>query len=244
MTEESSTDTLSASVLTDEVRKSVKNNIENIKKIINGRNVTLMAATKTVPCEIINYAIFECGLTDIGENRVQELLSKYDGLDLSKADLHFIGTLQPNKVKYIVDKVCLIHSLDSIKLAKEISKRSEQTGKITDVLCEVNIGEEDAKGGVPESEVRDFLNSVKQESALRIRGIMVIGPHCEDKNDYIPFFERTKNLYDKLRVDGYFADSPILSMGMSDNFDLAIEYGSNLIRPGTAIFGKRFYPQN
>lgn len=139
MTEKSSTE------LTEEIKARVRRNLEEIFSAVAGKNVTVMAATKTVPAEVINYATQECGLHNIGENRVQELLSKFDALDKTGVNMHFIGTLQPNKVKYIIGKVCLIHSLDSMKLAEEISKRSAASGIVTDVLCEVNIGNEPAK---------------------------------------------------------------------------------------------------
>ncbi len=224
-----------------DVKASVKSAIEEIKSAINGR-ATLMAATKTVDVSLINYAINECGLTDIGENRVQELLSKYDELQKDKVNLHFIGSLQVNKVKYIVGKVCLIHSLDSIKLAEEISKRSLRLGIVTDCLCEVNIAYEEAKGGLSEHEVEDFINNVSSLEGIRIRGIMVIGPHCPNTEDYRPFMKRTNELFEELKSKGIFKGEPILSMGMSDNYALACEYGSTLVRPGSAIFGARTYP--
>ena len=223
----------------DTVKTSVKESIEKIRANIG--SAVLMAETKTVPVEVINYAITECGLTDIGENRVQELLSKYDALEKDKVNLHFIGTLQANKVKYIVGKVCLIHSLDSNKLAEEISKRSLKIGTVTDCLCEINIGSEEAKGGISESDAEEFIRSVSTLSGIRIRGIMVIGPHCENVNDYVPFFDRTKSLFDDLSGKGLLSDSPILSMGMSDNYFLAVKHGSTLVRPGSAIFGARNY---
>ena len=224
----------------DALKESVRKSIDTIRQA-TANSATLMAATKTVPVEVINYAITECGLTDIGENRVQELLSKYDALEKDKVNLHFIGTLQVNKVKYIVDKVCLIHSLDSVKLAEEISKRSLKIGKVTDCLCEINIGEEDAKGGISEAFAEEFIRSVSSLSGIRIRGIMVIGPHCENADDYVPFFKRTKALFDDLSGKGLLSDKPILSMGMSDNYSLAVKYGSTLVRPGSAIFGARNY---
>lgn len=221
------------------VKSSVKENLDKIFSHAKPKGVTVMAATKTVPPEIINYAITECGLKNIGENRVQELLEKYDRLFLDEVNLHFIGTLQPNKVKYIVGKVCLIHSLDSIKLASEISKRSLAKEIVTDVLCEVNIGNEAAKGGISEEAAEEFIKTASEFEGIRIRGIMVIGPHCENKEDYRPFFERTKSLFDNLSSKGLFGEKPILSMGMSDNYDLAIEYGATIVRPGSAIFGNR-----
>ena len=154
-------------------------------------------------------------------------------------NMHFIGTLQPNKVKYIIGKVCLIHSLDSMKLAEEISKRSAASGIVTDVLCEVNIGNEPAKSGVPEETAESFIESISSLPGINPRGIMVIGPHCGDPEDYRPFFGRTRALYTRLSDRGLFGSDPILSMGMSDNYRLAVEYGANLIRPGTAVFGRR-----
>ena len=204
----------------DSMRASVKESISKIRNELGGR-ATLMAATKTVDVSLINYAITECGLTDIGENRVQELLSKYDALERDKVNLHFIGTLQVNKVKYVVGKVCLIHSLDSIKLAEEISKRSLKLGIVTDCLCEINIGEEDAKGGIPEGEAESFIRAVSSLEGIRIRGIMVIGPHCVCVDDYRPFMARTKALYDSLTEKELLSSKPILSMGMSDNYALA-----------------------
>jgi len=228
--------------LPEEVKTSIRNNLNSIREGLGNKPVTLMAATKTVPASWINYATQACGLTDIGENRVQELLAKYDELELTGVNLHFIGTLQPNKVKYLIGKVCLIHSLDSKKLAEEISRRSEAKGLVTDVLCEVNIGEEEAKGGIPEGEVPAFLREIASLPGLRVRGLMVIGPHCQSVEDYRPFFSRTKALFDALSAEGFFGDEPILSMGMSDNYALAAAYGSTLVRPGTAVFGARSYP--
>lgn len=233
----------SSDKLTEKVKASIRHNLNTIRQALDGTSVTLMAATKTVPSEWINYATQECGLTDIGENRVQELLAKYDELELSGVTVHFIGTLQPNKVKYLIGRVSLIHSLDSLKLAEEISRRSAAKGLVTDTLCEVNIGEEEAKGGIPEGEVRDFLTAVSSLPGIRVRGLMVIGPHCPDVNDYRPFFARTKALFDALSAEGRFGNDPILSMGMSDNYALAAAYGSTLVRPGTAVFGARQYPK-
>ena len=234
MTEKSSTN------LTEERKSILRHNLKTVLDTVAGR-ATVMAATKTVPPEEINFAIAE-GLTDLGENRVQEFNAKYDSIDRTKARLHFIGTLQPNKVKYLIGRVSLIHSLDSLKLASEISRRSERMGLITETLCELNIGEEAAKGGVPESEVRDFLRAVRDLPGLRMRGLMVIGPYCPNVEDYRPFLARTKTLHDRLTAEGFFGEEPILSMGMSDNYALAVEYGATIVRPGTAIFGARPYP--
>ena len=221
----------------NEYLRTVKSNLARVLSAVNGR-ATVMAATKTVSPEVINYAI-SCGLTDIGENRVQELTAKYDALHLENTNLHFIGTLQPNKVKYLIGRVSLIHSLDSMKLATEIARRSEGKGLITDTLCEINIGNEAAKGGIPEEEAAAFIRSVSGMAGIRVRGLMVIGPHSDTLDGYRPFFERTRKLYDRLSAEGLFGEAPILSMGMSDNYALAVEYGATIVRPGTAIFGSR-----
>lgn len=226
----------------------VKENIKKIRETVsnalkeNGSDteVTLMAATKTVSPDMINYAIHECGLTDIGENRVQELLSKYESIDKENVRLHFIGSLQPNKVKYIIDKVCLIHSLDGISLAKEISKRASKCGKTMDVLIEVNIGEEENKGGILPSDVRSFADEIKDMPCISVVGLMTMAPKCESKEQYRDYFKKVRKLFDEMKAEGYFAsDKPILSMGMSDSYEMAVECGSTLIRPGSAIFGKR-----
>ncbi len=228
--------------LTEDVKRTIRENLTTIKQNLAGTSATVMAATKTVPVSWINYATQECGLRDIGENRVQELNEKFDSLYRESINLHFIGTLQPNKVKYLIGRVSLIHSLDSMKLAEEIARRSFAKGLVTDTLCEVNIGEEAAKGGIPEHEVRDFLQAVSQLEGIRVRGLMVIGPYCPNPRDYCPFFERTRTLYDTLKKEGRFGESPILSMGMSDNYALAATYGATIVRPGTAVFGARTYP--
>ena len=242
MTEKSLTDTEASRLPSPEDRERIRLNLETVCQAIAPYPVTLMAATKTVPAPLIRYAIEACGLTDVGENRVQELLAKYDELAPTGARIHFIGRLQPNKVKYLIGRVCLIHSLDSVKLAEEISKRSAARGLVTDTLCEVNIGEEAAKGGVPEGDVPGFLTAVSGLPGLRVRGLMVIGPHCPDPEDYRPFFLRTKALFDRMVREGRFGPEPILSMGMSDNYALAAACGATIIRPGTAVFGARPRP--
>ena len=237
----------------NEICKRISDNIENIRKTIKvscekaGRenNVTLMAATKTVPAELINFAITECKLTDIGENRVQELLEKYELLKKDKVRIHFIGTLQPNKVKYIIDKVCLIHSLDRMTLALEISKRATAKGITMDVLIEVNIGMEQSKGGILPDEVIPFAKNIKDLSGIRLVGLMTMAPNCSSKEDYREYFGKVKVLFDRMSREGYFkTESPILSMGMSQSYDIAVECGSTLVRPGSSIFGSRVYANN
>ena len=171
--------------MTDEEKRLIKDNLEKIFSSIEGKNVTVVAATKTVDVERINYAI-ECGLRHIGENRVSELLEKYDSYD-KRATVHFIGQLQRNKVKYIIDKVSLIHSVDSIALADEIEKQAKKKGLTMDVLVEVNIGREESKGGVMPEEIESLLAHIRTLEHVKVRGLMTIGPKiekCENKSHF------------------------------------------------------------
>lgn len=232
--------------LSADYAESIKQNIDGIRarmdEVRGGREVTLLAATKTVPAEAINYATQHCGITDIGENRVQELIAKYDALVKDNVNIHFIGTLQTNKVKYIIDKVTMIHSLDSVKLAAEIDRQAKKHGVVMDVLVEINIGREENKSGVMPEEFDGFIDEISVFDNIRVRGIMVIGPICAEKEKYIEYFKKTYSFFlDILPKKIHNIYKPVLSMGMSDNFDLAIEQGSNLVRVGTSIFGKRNY---
>ena len=183
--------------LSTEYKQTVADNLADIRKRIAeaekrspiGSGVTLLAATKTVPADVINYAVGELGITDIGENRVQELLDKYDALDRDKMNIHFIGKLQTNKVKYIVDKVCMIHSVDSLKLAAEIDKRASAIGRVMDVLVEINVGYEENKSGIPPEQAEEFLEQISGFSSLNVRGLMTIAPICEKKSDYLQYFK-------------------------------------------------------
>ncbi len=205
----------------------------------NGRTPTLIAATKTVPVEVINYAADNLGLTDIGENRVQELLDKYDSYS-PKLKLHFIGTLQKNKVKYIVDKVSMIHSVDSVPLAREISKRSLAIGKRMDILLEVNIGREKSKSGFMPDEIEDALNEIARLDGISVRGLMTMAPKCEKSADYLKYFEETYHiLVDILTKKQHNIIEPVLSMGMSDSYREAAAVGATAVRVGSALFGKR-----
>lgn len=202
-------------------------------------DVTLLAATKTVDVDTINYAISK-GITHIGENKVQELLSKHDYLNVVTE--HFIGHLQTNKVKDVIDKVSLVQSVDSIKLAREISKQAKKRDIVMDILLEVNIGKEESKWGFLPEETLNAVMKISTFDNLRICGLMTIPPICENKQTQIKFFREMYNLYVDIReknIDN--TNISILSMGMSDDFDLAISEGANLVRVGTALFGKRNY---
>ncbi len=233
--------------MTEEYRKSLEANFallrENIKKYADRpESVRIVAATKTVDVEAINYAAKNLGLTDIGENRVQELLSKYELLDKERLTLHFIGHLQKNKVKYIVGKVALIHSLDSYELALEIEKQSAKLGIVTDVLVEVNIGSEENKSGADVSEVREIVERTSELEHVRVMGLMTVGPRCDSFDEYCEYFSETRRLFDSLFPSAK-EEGKILSMGMSDSYCAAISCGANAIRPGQCLFGARYYPQ-
>ncbi len=222
----------------------IKNNIEQIRSEIDGGktapDVTLMLATKTVDTERIAYAVNECGIKAIGENRVQELLDKYEDVKDLPCELHFIGTLQTNKVKYIVGKVDLIHSVDSEKLAKEIDVRASKLGIVQDILVEINCGKEENKSGIMPEDVYEFLEKISTYSNIRIIGVMTMAPKCENKSDYHNYFSQIYKLFIDIcekKLDNI--NKPILSMGMSDSYLQAVQNGSNMVRVGSAVFGKR-----
>lgn len=221
-------------------KEIIKKNYEAVKKRLKeldpeGR-VTLLAATKTQSAEDINYLI-SLGVNTIGENRVNELIEKYELYDKS-ASLHFIGTLQKNKVKYIIDKVDLIHSVDSISLLEEIGKRASAKGKTMNVLIEVNSAREEAKGGIMPEDVCDFVEKARKIPSVCVKGLMTMGPKCENKEEYLKYFLITKQLFDKIFCEDKNA---VLSMGMSDSYEYAVKAGATLIRVGSAIFGERKY---
>ena len=219
-------------------KQFIKENYERISKEIKDLNkdVTLLVATKTQTVEDINYLI-SLGCKCIGENRVNELTEKYEKYDKS-ADLQFIGTLQKNKVKYIIDKVSLIHSVDSVGLLEEINKRAEKIGKVMDILLEVNSGREENKGGILPEDVCQFYEIATKYSNIRVRGLMTMAPKCETREEYLKYFGLTKELFDKLFEND---ENAILSMGMSESYKYAIEAGANMVRLGSCIFGERVY---
>lgn len=230
------------------IKKRLDDVREELGKIPGGEKVKLLAATKTVPAEVINYTLNELGITAIGENRVQELLDKYDSIQLSdgtKPEIHFIGSLQTNKVKYIVDKVDMIESVDSMKLAAEIDRQAKKIGKIMDILVEVNIGEEEQKGGVMPCELFDFIDNIASFTSLRLRGLMTIAPKSDEKSDYLKYFKKTYQYFiDISRKNIHNINSDCfdtLSMGMSNSYAQAVAAGSTEVRLGTAIFGERHY---
>ncbi len=221
----------------EEVLKRLDNALTETGK--SRDDIILLAATKTVDCDTINYAISK-GINYIGENKVQELLSKEK--EICECHRHFIGHLQTNKVKDIINKVEMIHSVDSLKLAKEISKQALKNQKIMDILLEVNIANEESKWGFTATETEEAVREISTLPNLKIRGLMAIPPICDSAEDNRQYFRQMKKLFVDIstkNIDNSSMD--ILSMGMSDDFDIAVSEGANLVRLGTALFGKRIY---
>ena len=206
----------------------------------SGDDVLLVAVTKLHSTDEINEAI-HCGITDIGENKVQEIMDKYDRVEPVR--WHLIGHLQTNKVKYIIDKVSMIHSVDYLKLAQEINKRAQQHGLVMDILIQVNSAMEESKFGITTEETGELIGQILETCPnVRIRGLMCIAPFEDNPDDARVYFAEVKKLYDKYgQIDHPMLDFKYLSMGMSNDFEVAIEEGSNLIRVGTSIFGARDY---
>lgn len=199
--------------------------------------VTLMAVTKTVSPELINLAV-DNGIRVLGENRVQEFLSKREEYR-KEAEVQFIGHLQTNKVRQIIDKVTLIHSVDSLHLAEAVSKAAAQQGIVMPVLLEVNIGGEESKSGVAPAELPRLLEDVQKLSAVRVDGLMTIPPPMTDESEQLQTFEKMQKLYTEMQQ---YAKLSVLSMGMSGDYAAAIRCGATLVRIGSALFGARYYP--
>lgn len=202
-------------------------------------DVILLAAVKSADVGEINYLHGHLGINDIGENRVQQLMSRYDAIDRDGLRIHFIGKLQTNKVKYIIDKVSLIHSLDSLSLAAEIDKQAKKHGIIMDVLVEINSGSEENKSGVLPEDAEKLCMSLADFPNVRLRGFMTMAPKCDKKEDYNKYFAETyKLVLDIWTKKLHNIDRPIISMGMSDSFAEAIEEGASVVRVGRRLFVK------
>ena len=230
--------------------ESIKKNIqlinENIERVALNSNrkkedITLLGVTKTVDTDAILEAI-EFGITDVGENKPQELARKYNVIG-DKVRWHLIGTLQTNKVKYIIDKVYMIHSLDREALCEEIQKRAEKIDKTIDCLVQVNISKEESKHGLDRECVVDFIkNTSEKYKNINIKGLMTMAPFSSKDNEIRKVFKDLKDLsleIKELNIQGVSMD--VLSMGMSNDYEIAIEEGSTIVRIGTSIFGKRNY---
>ncbi len=230
------------------MQENIKNNIDLIREraanaaLRAGRrpeDITIIAVSKLHPAEDVDAAA-ACGITDFGENKVQELIGKQP-LVTSPVRWHLIGHLQTNKVRQVVGKTVLIHSVDSLHLAQEIDKRSAAAGIVTDILVQVNAAEEKSKFGAGLADTEDLIARIAEScDNIQIRGLMEIAPYAEDPEDIRIYFRQVAQLYKKLKCDG-MGSFDTLSMGMSGDFETAIEEGATHIRIGTAIFGERDY---
>ena len=209
----------------------------------NREEVTLIAVSKTKPVSMLE-EVYGAGIRDFGENKVQELTEKYEVMN-KDIRWHMIGHLQRNKVKYIVDKVKLIHSVDSVRLAQAIEQEAAKKNVIVDILIEVNVAEEESKFGLKVDEVIAMVEEISKYSHLRIKGLMTIAPYVENAEENRSVFARLRKLsvdIDAKNIDNVSVE--ILSMGMTNDYEVAIEEGATMVRVGTGIFGERNYNLN
>lgn len=200
--------------------------------------VTLIAVSKTKPVSMLKEA-YEAGARDFGENKVQEILEKYPCLP-EDIRWHMIGHLQTNKVRQVVGKACLIHSVDSVKLAREIDKESAKRGLVTPILLEINVAEEESKFGFRLEEAEDAIDEMASLSHIMVRGLMTIAPYVEDPEENRQFFKKLNQFYvDMKSKKADNVNMNVLSMGMTGDFEVAVEEGATMVRVGTGIFGVR-----
>jgi PLP dependent protein len=228
-------------------KETLKGNIDSIRRRIliaaekSGRkyeDIKIIAVSKTIGPDVMMEVIGN-GILDLGENRVQELCEKYDIIN-KECNWHLIGHLQTNKVKYIIDKVTLIHSVDSLELAKEIQLRASKISSIQEILIQVNVSGEESKFGLNPIEVKDFIKEISTYPNVKIKGLMTIGPNTEDKEKIRMVFRNLKKIFIDIKQENIDnIDMDALSMGMSNDFEIAIEEGANIVRIGSAIFGQR-----
>ena len=222
----------------------IRENISN-SAVKSGRtyeDIKLMAVTKTVPVEYINYSIDNCGIKLIGENKVQEFLSKKDELHLSGVEKHLIGHLQTNKVKKIIPLVDMIQSVDSLHLAEEISKQALNNNINVKILLEVNIGSEESKTGFDKCKFFEVMAQISELQGITVNGIMTIPPICDNEKDLRNYFMTMSQYFETIKEKKYKNfNMEILSMGMSGDYTQAIECGANLVRIGSLIYGARIY---
>lgn len=204
--------------------------------------VSLLAASKTKPAEDIVFLARECGMKLCGENHAQEFRDKFPDVSGTGCRMDFIGHLQTNKVKYVVGRAGLIHSLDSIAVAEEIDRQAKKLGVIQDVLIEINVGAEESKTGIIPCMLDSFSDEIERFSSINVRGIMAMTPKCEKKEENRKFFKESYRIFlDFCEKKSHNIREGVLSMGMSDSFEIAIEEGASLVRVGSSIFGARDY---
>ncbi len=212
---------------------------EASKKSPSSKAPRLLVAIKSADMDEIEHLVKSHGIEDVGENKVQQLLERYDKLKGLGLNIHFIGSLQTNKVKYIIDKVEMIHSLDRVELAREIDRQAKKHGRVMDVLIEINSAREESKGGVLPENLEAFCREISVFDGIKVRGFMTMGKKCEKKCEYLKYFCETYQLVLDIWQKKYDnIDVPILSMGMSDSYAEATEAGSTMIRIGRGMFIK------
>lgn len=225
---------------------------ENLKDILNGiedvktknkiqDNIKLIAVSKTVDSNRVIEA-FNCGQVEFGENKVQELVKKYEEIDNQEYKFHMIGHLQTNKVKYLLNKVELIQSLDRLSLLKELEKRGRNNNYIFNCLIELNLAKEESKTGLHKEDLEELITKIEECEFVKVKGLMTVAPFFEDLEEVRPYFKEMKNIFEDLKNKDFNNISmETLSMGMSHDYKVAIEEGSNMVRVGTSIFGERNY---
>ena len=207
-----------------------------------GQPVTLLAASKTMPAEDVAFLARECGLAVCGENFAQEFRDKFETVNGAGCRMDFIGHLQSNKVKYVAGRAGLIHSLDSVRLASEIDEKCRKLGVVQDVLVEVNIGEEESKTGISSCEMAAFLEQISGFECINVRGMMTMAPKCTEIEDFRRYFRKSYEIFlDFFEKKSHNIGEAVLSMGMSDSYECAIEEGATIVRVGSSIFGSRIY---
>ena len=221
-----------------EVEENIREACERVGR--DPAEVTLIAVSKTKPVEILQEA-YDFGTRIFGENKVQEIVEKYEALP-KDIHWHMIGHLQRNKVKYIIDKVELIHSVDSVRLAETIEKEAAKKGLTARILLEVNVAEEESKFGLKVDEVEDVIEKISEFSHIKVCGLMTIAPFVENPEENRPYFQRLRKLSVDIgakKVDN--VTMSILSMGMTNDYEVAVEEGATMVRVGTGLFGARNY---
>lgn len=228
-----------------DISKNIEQIRNKIKETSNGKNVSIVAVTKTFGTDCIESALL-CGINDIGESKIQEALPKFDVLSnkgiFKNIKKHFIGHLQSNKAKKAVLNFDLIQSLDSKELAENINRYAENINKIQDCLLELKVSQEETKHGVSKEYIEDlYIYCIEKCKNIKICGIMTIAPYFEDKEKSRPYFKAAYDIFTDLKNQFYNEDFLILSMGMSDDFEIALQEGANMVRIGSALFGERIY---
>ncbi|MEN1759510.1 YggS family pyridoxal phosphate-dependent enzyme [Anoxynatronum sibiricum] len=221
-------------IIQERIRESL------IKSVSPERQIDVIAVTKKVAVDQIQEAV-NLGVRNVGENKVQEMLGKFDQID-GLVNWHMIGHLQRNKVKYIVDKVSLIHSVDSLPLMEEISVRALKSGRQIDCLIQVNVSGEVSKFGIEPTELEDLIKKSQELSGIRAIGLMTMAPYDDNPEKARPYFKKLNELFQLTKEKRLSSvEMKVLSMGMSNDFDVAVQEGATMVRIGSALFGSRNY---